>query len=143
MTLPAPAQAYMIHEPPLLLVQRLLRVDGSFAEAETVLASGMVGVAPDGSVEAAALIELIAQTYAAAQGYRDSDAEQPPAVGYLVGASEVRIEQVPRAGDNLRIEIESTLAFEDFHTVDGRVLCDGKLCATGTLKAWVQPRDRN
>ncbi len=143
MTLPAPAQAYMIHEPPLLLVQRLLRVDGPYAEAETVLAPGAVGVAPDGTVEAAALIELIAQTYAAAQGYRDSEADQPPAVGYLVGASEVRIEQVPRAGDNLRIEIESTLAFEDFHTVDGRVLCDGKLCATGTLKAWVQPRDRN
>ena len=65
MTLPAPTQAYMIHEPPLLLVKRLLRVDGDRAEAATDLSPGDVGVTPDGHVEAAALIELIAQTHAA------------------------------------------------------------------------------
>jgi predicted hotdog family 3-hydroxylacyl-ACP dehydratase len=131
----------MVHQAPLRLVKRLLRVDGPVAEAETVLESGDVGVAPDGRIEAAVLIELIAQTYAAAQGYRDSISDQSPGVGYLVGASDVRIHRVPRAGDGLRIEVHSTLAFEDFHTVEGRVLHDGDLLAEGTLKAWVQPRD--
>lgn len=141
MSLPADTAAYMVHRPPLRLVKRLLKVDGDDAEAETVLELGDVGVTPDGRVEAAALIELIAQTYAAAQGHRDSESDQPPELGYLVGASNVEIHQVPRAGERLHIVIKSTLAFEDFHTVEGQVLCEGSLLAEGTLKAWVKPRE--
>jgi predicted hotdog family 3-hydroxylacyl-ACP dehydratase len=141
MSLPADAQAFMIHRPPLRLIERLLRVDADTAVAETVLPPGAVGLAPDGGVEAAALIELIAQAYAASQGYRDSESDRPPGIGYLVGASDVRIHRRPQAGERLRIEIRSCLAFEDFHTVEGRVYSAAVLLAEGTLKAWVQPRD--
>ncbi len=139
MSLPADTEAYMIHRAPLRLVQRLLHVEGDRAEAETTLQVGDIGVDPAGQVEAAALVELVAQTYAAAQGYLDRRNVRPPSLGYLVGVQEFQIERPPRAGQRLEIKIKSSCSFEDFYLVEGRVLCEGWVAARGTLKIWVQP----
>jgi predicted hotdog family 3-hydroxylacyl-ACP dehydratase len=139
MTLPADTQAYMLHRPPLRLVQSLLRVEDDYAEAQTALNPGDVGVAPDGRLEAAVLLELVAQTYAASRGYQDRDSGTPGELGYLVGASNFHVEQRPRAGQQLLIKIQSSCSFESFYLVDGQVLCEGRVVAGGTLKVWVQP----
>jgi predicted hotdog family 3-hydroxylacyl-ACP dehydratase len=140
MTLPAGTDAYMLHESPLRLIQKLLSVDGDYAEAETTLKTGEVGVGSDGKVEAATLVELVAQTYAAAQGYRDRTDNRPPRPGYLVGASGFQIESRPPAGEMFLIKVKSSLSFDDFYLVEGQVLCNGSVVAGGTLKIWVQPQ---
>jgi len=143
MTLPADTEAYMVHRGPLRLVKRLVRVEEEEAEAETVLTPEDVGVGPDGRLEAAVLMELIAQTYAAAQGYRDQSSGRPPRMGYLVGASDFHVECLPLAGQPLRITIKSSPSFEDFHRVEGQVRSfEGQVLAVGTLKAWVPPAIR-
>jgi 3-hydroxyacyl-[acyl-carrier-protein] dehydratase len=139
MTLPADTEAYMPHRSPLRLVQSLLRVEDGYAEAQTVLNAGDVGVGPDGTVEAAVLLEIVAQTYAAAQGYQDRNTGKPADLGYLVGASDFRIARRPRAGQPLLIRITSSCSFASFYLVDGQVLCEGQVVAAGTLKVWVQP----
>jgi predicted hotdog family 3-hydroxylacyl-ACP dehydratase len=138
MTLPADTEAYMLHRSPLRLVQSLLRVEEDYAEAQTILNPGDVGVGLDGRVEAAVLLELVAQTYAAAQGYRDRDSGKPADLGYLVGVSDFRIEHRPWAGQPLVIRIKSSCSFESFYFVDGQILCEGQVVAGGTLKVWVQ-----
>jgi 3-hydroxyacyl-[acyl-carrier-protein] dehydratase len=138
MTLPADTEAYMPHRSPLRLVQSLLRVEDDYAEAQAILNTGDVGVGPDGRLEAAVLLEMVAQTYAAAQGYQDRDSGKPASLGYLVGASGFRIERRPLAGQQLLIRIESSCSFGDFYLVDGQVLCEGQVVARGTLKVWVQ-----
>ncbi len=142
MSLPEDTEAYMLHRPPLRLVQRLLCVDGDYAEGETTLNVGDVGVDADGKVEAAALFELVAQTYAAAKGYRDRLSGKPTSLGYLVGASNFQIERVPSAGQRLLIKVESSCSFEDFYVLEGQVLCDGHVAASGALKIWVQPQTK-
>jgi 3-hydroxyacyl-[acyl-carrier-protein] dehydratase len=139
MTLPADAQAYMLHQPPLRLIQQLLCVEDSHAEAQTTLDVGGVGVGPDGTVEAMALVELVAQTYAAAQGYRDRDEADPVSRGYLVGVSDFQIESRPPAGRPLLVKIDSSCSFDDFYIVEGQVFCDSVVIAGGSLKVWVQP----
>jgi predicted hotdog family 3-hydroxylacyl-ACP dehydratase len=139
MTLPADTEAYMLHRPPLRLVRRLLCVEDSHAEAQTTLNVGDVGVGPDDKVEAMTLVELVAQTYAAAQGYRDRDKQNPVNRGYLVGVSDFRIESCPPAGRPLLIKIDSSCSFDDFYLVQGQVLCDNTVVASGNLKVWVQP----
>jgi 3-hydroxyacyl-[acyl-carrier-protein] dehydratase len=141
MTLPADTEPYMPHRSPLRLVQSLLRVEDDYAEAQTVLNAGDVGAGPDGRVEAAVLLEMVAQTYAAAQGYQDRDSGKPADLGYLVGASDFRIERCPLAGQPLLIRIKSSCSFGDFYFVDGQVLCGGQVVAAGTLKVWVQRRN--
>jgi predicted hotdog family 3-hydroxylacyl-ACP dehydratase len=152
MSLPADTERYMVHRAPLRLVHQLLRVEDDHAEAQTVLELGGVGVGPDGRVEAAVLLELVAQTYAAAQGYQNRLADRatgtpnanrgvgdPVTIGYLVGAQNFHVEASPVAGRPLVIKIKSSCAFSDFHFVDGQVLCDGIVVAHGTLKVWVPP----
>ena len=142
MSLPADTETYMVHRPPLRLVQKLLCVDGDYAEAETVLNVGDVGVDADGNIEATVLFELVAQTYAAAKGYRDRQNDKPASLGYLVGASDFRIERVPSAGRRLLIKVKSSCSFEDFYLLDGQVLCDDHVAARGALKIWVQPETK-
>jgi hypothetical protein len=60
-------------------------------------------------------------------------------MGYLVGAQDFRIEWLPPAGRPLLIKISSSRSFGDFYLVDGQVLCEGRVAAGGTLKAWIQP----
>jgi predicted hotdog family 3-hydroxylacyl-ACP dehydratase len=136
MTLPADTEAYMPHRSPLRLVQSLLRIEEDYAEARTILNTGDVGVGPDGRVEAAVLLEMVAQTYAAVQGYQDRHSGKPADLGYLVGASDFRIERRPPAGQPLLIKIKSSCSFGDFYLVDGQVLCEGRVVAGGTLKVW-------
>jgi predicted hotdog family 3-hydroxylacyl-ACP dehydratase len=138
MTLPADTEAFLPHRSPLRLVQSLLRVEDDYAEAQTLLNTGDVGVGPDGRVEAAVLLEMVAQTYAAAQGYQDRASGKPVDLGYLVGVSDFRIEHRPSAGQSLLIRIKSSCSFGDFYLVDGQVLCEGRVVAGGTLKVWVQ-----
>jgi len=138
MRLPADTEQFMLHRSPMRLVHRLLRVEGGFAEAETKLEAGDIGVDPDGKVERTALLELVAQTYAAARGYRDLSENKPPSLGYLVGASDFHFERAPMAGQLLRIEVQSSNSFEDFYLVEGRVVCQDQILAEGTLKVWLQ-----
>lgn len=139
MSLPSDTEAYMVHRSPMRLAKRLLCVGENDAEGEAFLEKGDVGVGPDGKVEAAALLEMVVQTYAAAQGYRNQAIDKPPSLGYLVGASDFWVEHVPSAGQRLLIKVKSSRPFENFYLIEGQVICEGRVLAGGTLKAWVQP----
>ena len=139
MSLPADTKAYMLHRGPMRLVQRLLCVEDDYCAAETVFQPGALGTDAEGHVEAAVLVEIVAQTYAAAQGYRIQKAGKLPALGFLVGVSDFHIDQVPAVGELLKIIARSSSPFGDFFMVEGQVLRGHEILAHGTLKAWVQP----
>ncbi len=138
MSLPVDTEMYMLHRSPMRLVHTLLRVEDDYAEAQTTLKMGDVGIDPDGKVEAAVLMELVAQTYAASQGHQDRLAGKSTNIGYLVGAQDFHVQDCPAAGRQLLIRIRSSNSFGDFYFVDGQVLCEGTVVASGTLKVWVQ-----
>ncbi len=139
MNLPADTKAYMLHRAPMRLVQRLLCVEDDYCEAETVFEPGAPGTDDQGHVEAAVLVEIVAQTYAAAQGYRSQTDRKPPALGLLVGVSDFHIDQVPAVGERLKVTIRSSSPFGDFFMVEGQVLRGPETLAHGSLKVWVQP----
>ncbi len=119
MSLPADTETYMLHRSPLRLVHTLLCVKDGYAEAQTTLNVGDVGIGPDGRIEAAVLMELVAQTYAASQGYQDRLADKSTNIGYLVGAQDFHIEDLPAAGQQLLIKIQSSCSFGDFYFYRG------------------------
>jgi predicted hotdog family 3-hydroxylacyl-ACP dehydratase len=142
MSLPADTDAYMLHRLPLRLVRQLLCVEDNYAEAEATINVGEVGVDPEGKVEAAVLLELVAQTYAAAHGYQDQLANRPANIGYLAGVGDFEVQCLPSAGQQLLIKVKSSRLFGDFYLVDGQVFCEGCVVAGGTLRVWVQPETR-
>ena len=137
MSLVVDIEAYMPHRLPMRLVSELLCVEEAYAEARTTLNIGDVVVDPNGKVEAAALMEIVAQAYAAAHGYQNKRDGKPAMRGYLVGIKDFRIEYLPSAGKRLLIKMKSSCPFEEFYTVEGQILCEDSVVASGTLKIWV------
>jgi predicted hotdog family 3-hydroxylacyl-ACP dehydratase len=136
MSLVADIEVYMPHRLPMRLVSELLCVEESYAEARTTLKSDNIVVDPNGKVEAAALMEIVAQAYAAAHGYQNQSKGKPALRGYLVGIKDFRVEYLPSAGKQLLIKMKSSSPFEEFYTVEGQILCEDSVVASGTLKIW-------
>jgi 3-hydroxyacyl-[acyl-carrier-protein] dehydratase len=136
MSLVADIEAYMPHRLPMRLVSELLCVEEDYAEARTTLDIGNVVVDPNGKVEAAALMEIMAQAYAAAHGYQNKQKGKPAMRGYLAGIKDFRIEYLPSVGKPLLIKMKSSSPFEEFYNVEGQILCEDSVVASGTLKIW-------
>ena len=136
MSLVVDIEAYMPHRLPMRLVSELLCVEEAYAEARTTLNIGNVVIDPNGKVEAAALMEIVAQAYAAAHGYKYHCDGKPALRGYLVGIKDFRVEYLPSAGKRLLIKMKSSSPFEEFYTVEGQILCEDSVVASGTLKIW-------
>ena len=109
-------EAYMPHRPPMRLVSELLCVEDDYAEAGTTLNAEAVVIDPNGKVEAAALMEIVAQAYAAAHGYQYHRDGKQPMRGYLAGIKDFRVEFLPPAGKRLLIKMKSSSPFEEFYT---------------------------
>jgi predicted hotdog family 3-hydroxylacyl-ACP dehydratase len=132
----ADIETYLPHRRPMRLVSHLQLVEDDYAEACAILNYGDAGIGPDGKIEAAALMEMIAQSYAAAQGYLKQRDKKPTLFGYLVGIKDFHIEELPSAGQQLLIKIKSSSSFDNFYIIEGQVLYENRLMAGGTMKIW-------
>ena len=135
--LPMPADRIIPHRPPMRLVDTLLSCGDDSGETEACLPAHSLLANGDGGIGEAALIELVAQSYAAVKGYNDLARGKPPGKGFLVGMRDFRITGKARAGDRLRISIKTAGVFENFAVVEGAVVRGGETLASGTLKLWL------
>lgn len=135
--LPALAKDFVPHRPPMLLVERVLRVedDGASGEVSAVVSKDSPLLMSDGLLDPAAFIELIAQSFAAVSGAAFRD--QPPRPGFLVGVREFTVHGHAREGDELRILVRKDSEFASFVMVEGEVLCADKRLAGGSIKLFL------
>lgn len=136
--MPIPAKRLLPHRPPLLLLERLTACTELTATAETFFTAQSLFTAKDGRVDPVVMVELIAQTYAAFQGYGDLVHGRPVRKGFLVGARQVRIFAHACVGDLLRITVRTEIVFEGFAMVEGQVHRGEDLLAAGIVKLWVR-----
>ena len=135
--LPIPAERIIPHRPPMRLVDTLLSCADGSGVAEACLPADSLLAGADGDIDAAALVELMAQSYAAVKGYDDLLRGKPPGKGFLVGMRKMDICGKARAGERLRISIRTVGVFENFAVVEGAVARGGDTLAAGTLKLWI------
>lgn len=138
--LPVPAESLIPHRLPMRLVDRLLSFGDRLGVAEATIPPDCPLVSPDGRLDPAALIELMAQAYAVVKGYDDRLHNKPVKEGFLVGIRQVRLLGRAFAGDHLQVRINTIKTFEGFAVAEGHVLRGAELIASGTLKLWV-PED--
>jgi len=135
--LPMGAGGLTRHTPPLLLVDRLLDFgeDGGLVEAtvrpDNILISG------DGSLENAAMVELIAQSYAVIKGYHNLLEGRPQQMGYLVGIRRMEFKDTAFEGDRLLISVRTVKDLGPFKAAEGEVSRSGKVIASGGFKVWM------
>jgi predicted hotdog family 3-hydroxylacyl-ACP dehydratase len=125
--------------PPMLLLSRLLSCTTTEGTAEALLAPGHLFCLADDTVHPAAFIELMAQGYAAVQGYQDHQAGKPPSIGYLAGVTQAVVHGAARIGDRLLVSVQQTALIKPFVRARAQVVRDGETLAEGELTLFIPP----
>ncbi len=138
MELPLDAEMLIPHRKPMRLIDRLNVSDGKSGSASARFPADCPFVIDHkGTIERLALLELIAQTYAASKGYEDLADGIDSSQGYLVGISNAVCYSDAYARQDLLIKVVSEEAFEKFHLAAGEVWHDDTLLMKATLKIWI------
>ena len=137
LTLPAPAEAFIPHRQPMRLVDAIIAHEDAGGLVEATITADCILVNSDGSLDEAAFVELLAQSYAAVKGYDDTLQGKEVSEGYLVGARKVRVIGRAYVGDKLQIRISTVGSFEGFAVTEGEIVRDEEVIASGTIKLWI------
>jgi len=137
--LPLAAEAALPHRLPLRLVDTLVEVTEDGALCEALPRPGHLFANAEGVLHAVALLEMMAQSFAALRGYRMFAGGGPVQMGYLVGVRNFRSLSPARTADTLRIEVRETGSVDVFHMADAKVLRGEELLAEGSIRVWTPP----
>jgi predicted hotdog family 3-hydroxylacyl-ACP dehydratase len=119
------------------LVDTLISFDNSAGVIEANVSADCILVNSDGSLDEAALVELLAQGYAVIKGYADRLQGEQISEGYLVGVRKLLVSGLARAGEQLRIDIRTIGSFEGFAVAEGEITRGSETIANGTFKLWI------
>ena len=132
LALPLDVERLLPHRPPMRLVDRLV---------EATLGPDCLLADVAGGLEPVALIELIAQAYAAVRGYEERSQGRPVQVGFLVGVSTITFPDLPgfrlTASTRLEIRVRTVGMFAGFALAEGEVRAGDRCLAAGGIKVWV------
>ncbi len=138
LTLPLSAERVIPHRPPMRLVDRLIECDpeaGSGTVEAIPRGDGFFTV-QGGLPDPLALLEMIAQAFAAVKGYENLVNGRPVRGGYLVGIRQGRVEGNASPGERLRISVQTEKVLGDFSVARGVVALSGRPVASATIKVW-------
>jgi predicted hotdog family 3-hydroxylacyl-ACP dehydratase len=134
-TMPGEIETFLPHRAPMRWIEALIDCTDNRATATARFDCDDFAVA-NGKVLETALVECVAQTIAAAKGYRAQKKAQGTAAveaGMLVAISCFRIEGSPAPGKELLIEVCELKQYGPMLLVSGSVSCEGQEIAAGEL----------
>ena len=137
--LPLPVESLIPHRKPMCMVDRLIDIGGT---AEAHIAPDNALVDERGLLDPIALIEMVAQTYAAVKGFNDRLAGEPVKKGFLVGLRKIQFLKPVFVGDLLRINVDTVGAIAGFAVVKGHVTRNQEVIAEGEIKLWIQSENQ-
>ena len=127
---------YLPQKPPMVMIGKLhSTVNGRtttsfFIQDDNVLCN-------NGNFSEAGLIENMAQTAAAGVGYTASLAKTKPPVGFIGGIKNLRIQALPRIGDEIFTEIAIEHQVMNATVASGKVYLHQELIAECELKIFL------
>ncbi len=142
--LPLSVEGLMPHQPPMRLINSVLSAENDASgTVEAIIAHDNIFLDQNGVLAKEALVELMAQAFAAVSGFNDLQSGRPGRTGYLVGVKQcifsAQAQDKAKAGDRLRITVRPTGEFAGFVLVAGEVHCLDRVLAQGELKIWISP----
>lgn len=137
LSLPVPAEMLLPHKAPFCLITSLVEFNDQAGVVETVLSVDNILLNEDGGLEPLALVELIAQSYAAVKGYDDLLKGRGAKRGFLVDVRDFRFDDRCHEGDRLIIKVWTVGSIGGFAVAGGDVICRGKVIASGKVKLWI------
>ena len=140
MKLPLETEVLIPHRKPMRLIELLKSSDGKSGTGETIFDfDSPFVIDSSGKIERLALIELIAQTYAAAKGHEDLADGKNLSDGYLVGISKANFHDDAYAGEKLFVIVQTKDSFDNFFITSGQVYQNEKLLLEASLTILINP----
>jgi len=139
MVFPIAAERLIPHRLPMRLIDTLEAFDGETATVRVRSFRDNPLLEDDGTLTTVALLELLAQSYAAIQGYLDRAAGNPVRHGYLVGSRRFAFFHAAKPADELRVELHTVGSFNGFALVEGQIRRGNLLLAEGSIKLYALP----
>jgi radical SAM protein with 4Fe4S-binding SPASM domain len=134
--LPIAAAGIIPQSSPMRIIDELVSVGERSGEVSVAVSTEMPFVGEEGTLDGAAYFELMAQSIAALNGFKQLGGLQEPSGGYLVGAQNLEILASARVGDVLTVSIHKDLRFGGFGIVKGTVWRNDTILARGEIKIW-------
>lgn len=131
------AERLIPHRLPLRLVDRLVSFSADSATVEATMAGTNLLTDENGPIDPLISLELMAQSYAVAKGYKDRIEGQQPKKGFLVGVRRYRAFEAPSLEAKLTITVRTVAVFAGFAVVEAVVAEGERQIATGTIKLWI------
>ncbi len=143
LTLPYPAAELVPHQKPMLLVNMVIQIAAeNDPESHSIIEANApeTGIFIDNQqIFQEYLIELMAQSIAAADGFKSSQYKpkpNKPNKGFLAGIDDFTLHSTPVPGAKLQIKLKKTFTFGPIFIFAGSIHAGEQIIATGQVKIW-------
>lgn len=131
------ARDFIPHRSPIVFIDTLVEVEDGAAVSSFTVPKSSPYLDGEGRLMPEALLEIMAQCFAAGAGRKAAETGQPVIWGYLAAIRDMQVHADIFAGDILRAEAGCPMSIGSLHVVDCRVL-RGEVCvASGQLKIFI------
>ena len=134
--LPLPVDGIVPQKPPMRMVDTLVSVGEKQAVTELTIEADCPLLDNQGRLDETAYVEIIAQSAAAMNGFRLRKNGNGKHEGLLTGVKSLKIFEIARKGETLRVDVRKSAKFENFGIVTGSVFRRGDEIARGEIKIW-------
>ena len=134
--LPISVENIIPQKSPMKVIDKLLAVGDRKAKASVCISKDMLFVEKNDELNSAVYLEMIAQTIAAYNSFKNMGNLDFNMQGFLLGAKKFEIHGKAVVGDNLVITIEKKARLGNFAVIDGRICKGDKVIARGEVKVW-------
>lgn len=134
MTAFSPVSTLVPHKKPMLLVDEILSVEEPDARVKSVIGADHLFLRADGTLAPEALIEIVAQSFAACEAQRRELAGlSTDGGGYMASVRDFEVLLPVRQGDELVTRVTKKDDFMGTRIVAGEVFCGTEKVAAGTV----------
>jgi radical SAM protein with 4Fe4S-binding SPASM domain len=138
--LPMDTAKLVPHKPPMLIVNKLLRVGDKESVSEVVIAKDTIFVTEDGRLDGAYYPEIISQAIAAQSGFRNLGNGSGGSKGFLLGVKNLEILGSASVGDTLRVCVYKIARYGEFGVIRGEIFKGTEIIAKGEIKVWYEDK---
>lgn len=132
-SLPLDAAGLIPHKKPMQMIDSLDSIGEKKFTASFKITPDNIFLEADGIMAESAYIEMIAQTMAAVNSFREESISK----GMLIGVKDFLVHSLSRIGDKLKISCTKNMDFDNWRIVNGKIHRGDELMAQGELKVWV------
>ncbi|MBQ4616127.1 MAG: hypothetical protein IJB29_05390 [Mailhella sp.] len=134
---PIPALEFIPHRPPIVFIDGVIGAEGLSASSVFRVPESSPYLDEDGRLMPEAMLEVMAQCFAAGAGMQAAEQGQRISWGYLAAVKDLRVLASVFSGDELHAEAVHSMTVGPLHVLDCRVTRGKDEVASAQLKIFV------